>query len=359
MTVSTALITPLLSFIPLSLPNDSTQIFTDIHVSGYAENNEIYPLIKGHPGHYSTSEHAYTLNQAEIGVRMGEFSVSLFSRYEWYLNYSPDAMLLYGESVNGQDMQAGKAYDIDLNVEHLVSNGLKLGWSHDWSESFSSYVSVSYLEAREVMSGRLNGHVQHLQGQNYDGLLNLNYVYSEDVLLDRELSGDQKSHFGYSSDVGLNWMPTDKWFVSLWAQDVLNAIKWRGVPRTRATADTATAETDEDGFVSIRPTVTGREDDTDYTQHLPTKYHSRVSYIAHQNAFGLKSLYVDDLWLVDAEWFARWSNQLFTQVTYNIQSDAIGLKAQWYGLTLGVASDSIDYQDAEHLNVNIGFGFNI
>lgn len=220
MSVSTILFTPFLSFTPLSQPDNTIQIFTDIDVSGYAQNNEIYPLIKGKPGQYSTSEHAYTLNKAEAGFVRGELSFSLFSRYEWYLNFSPDAMQLYGESVNGQDMQAGKVYDVDLNVEHLVSNGIKFGWSHDWNKQLSSYVSVSYLEGREVMSGRLYGHVQHFQGHDYNGLLNLNYIYSDDVLLDRKVEG-QRSHFGYSSDVGVNWMPTEQWLLSLWAQDLL------------------------------------------------------------------------------------------------------------------------------------------
>ncbi len=358
MSVSTILFTPLLSFTPLSQPDNTIQIFTDIDVSGYAQNNEIYPLIKGKPGQYSTSEHAYTLNKAEAGFVRGELSFSLFSRYEWYLNFSPDAMQLYGESVNGQDMQAGKVYDVDLNVEHLVSNGIKFGWSHDWNKQLSSYVSVSYLEGREVMSGRLYGHVQHFQGHDYNGLLNLNYTYSDDVLLDRKVEG-QRSHFGYSSDVGVNWMPTEQWLLSLWAQDLFSAIEWKNAPRTRATADTATAETDGDGFVSIRPTVTGIEDYSNYTQNLPTKYHSRVSYLFDNKAVGLKSLYVNELWLVDLEWFASWSKHLSTQFSYNLQSNAVGVKTQWRGATLGLSSDSLDYQDAEHLNVNLGFTINI
>ncbi len=358
MTVSTVLFTPLLSFIPLPQPDNHIQLFTDFDVSGYAENNQIYPLIKGNKGKYLTSEHAYTLNQAEVGTRIGEFSFSLFSRYEWYLHFTPDTMQLYGESVNGLDMQAGKVYDVDLNVEHIVSNGIKLGWSHDWNTQFSSYISVSYLEGRELMSGRLYGHVQHLQGQDYSGQLNLNYTYSEDVLLDRKVEG-QRSHFGYSTDLGVNWMPTEQWLVSVWAQDLFNAIEWKHAPRTRAKADTATSETDSNGFVSIRPTVVGNEDFSKFTQHLPTKYHSRFSYLFDNKAVGVKSLYVDDLWLVDIEWFARWSEYLSTQLTYNLQSDAIGMKAQWRGITLGLSSDSLDYQDAEQLNINLGFAVKI
>ncbi len=353
MSSSAALLAPALSFFPLAQAPDQVSIFSNVDISGYAQDNQIYPLLKGEKGSYASSEHAYTLNQAEIGVRYGEFSLSVFSRYEWYLKFSPDTMALYGASVNGEDLSLGKIYNVDLSVEHLVSDGLKLGWSHDWNDSFSTYLSLSYLQAREVMSGELSGQVQHLFNAIYTGELNLDYVYSDDVLLNRQVS-EQHSHFGYSSDIGINWQISDNWFVSLWAQDVVNAIEWRNVPRTRATANTATADVDDDGNISIHPVVTGVEDNTNYTQHLPAKYHSRINYLYGDGGLGVKSVYVDELWLVDLEWSALWSGSWVSNISYNLQSGAIGLKAQWQHFYLGIQSDSLDYQQATQLNLTLG-----
>ncbi|MFB9136599.1 hypothetical protein ACFSJQ_17025 [Vibrio olivae] len=354
MVASTTLLAPMLSLIPLPIPSDQSVMFTHLSASGYAQGNEIYPLIMGKQGGYVSSDHAYTLNQGEVGVQYGDFSVSLFSRYEWYLKFNPDTMSIYAGSLEGTDLDLGREYQIMLDAEHLYSHGLRLGWSHDWSPRFTTYLSVSYLQAQDMLSGTLQGDAQRDVFGQYQGLLNLNYVYTDDVLFNRTTNAP-KSDFGYSSDIGFNWQPSDHVFISAWVQDAFNAIRWNDLPRTQAYANSAISITDDQGNVSIRPIVFGVSDSENYTQHLPTKYYARTAFLYGNGALGVKGLYVDGLWLTDIEWFAHWTPQFSTQVSVNTQSHALGLKANWHGFYLGLRSDDLDYQAATHLELNTGF----
>lgn len=350
---SAFLLLPSLSFFSLPETSQSWQLFSQTQAFGYSQENGIYPLVKGDKIAYTPAKHAFTLNQAEMGVRYQQFSFSLLARYEWYLRFSPDTMLLYGESVNRQDMQASKRYDVDLRVEHLISQGIKLAWTSDPTQPFIWHVSASYLQAQEMMSGRLHGQVGQTGKSDYDGLLELDYVYSEDVLLKREVQAPS-SHFGYTSDIGIHWQFHERVFISLLAQDFYSSIYWRDMSYTVATANTATAETDENGFVSIKPLVNGVEGFRDYTQRLPVKYHARFGYLSGQHAYSIKNVYVDRLWLTDLEWSTQWRDNLRSRFSYNWQTRAIGVEGQWRWFTFGVQSDQLDYQQATILNLTLG-----
>ena len=350
---SVFLLLPSLSLFPLSEPNTDWQLFSQNQAFGYSQDNAIYPLVKGKKMAYTPAKHALTFNQAELGVRYQHLSVSLLSRYEWYLRFSPDTMRLYGESVNRQDMQTGKRYYVDLRVEHLISQGIKLAWTSDVSQPWIWHLSASYLQASEMMSGRLHGHAGDTGQGEYTGLLQLDYTYTEDALLKRKVDAPS-SYFGYTTDVGVSWQFHEHAFASLLVQDAYSAIYWQDMPYTSATANTATAETDENGFVSIKPLVNGVEGFRDETQRLPVKYHARVGLINGQQAYGIKSLYVDKLWLTDLEWTSQWRNNLHSRLSYNWQTGAIGVEGRWRWFTLGIKSDHINYQQATFLALNLG-----
>lgn len=350
---SVFLLLPSLSLFPLSEPHKDWQLFSHNQVFGYSQDNAIYPLVKGKKITYTPAEHALTFNQIELGVGYQQFAFSLLSRYEWYLRFSPDTMLIYGESVNGQDMQAGKSYDVDLRVEHVISQGFKLAWSSDPVQPYIWYLSASYLQASEMMSGRLHGQVGEMARRDYQGVLELDYTYSDDALLKRKVDAPS-SYFGYTTDIGVSWQFHERGFVSLLAQDVYSAIYWLDMPYTTATANTATAETDANGFVSIKPLVKGYEDFQDYTQRLPIKYHARLSYLVGQQAFSVKNLYVDKLWLTDLELTTQWQPNFYSKLSYNLQTGAIGVAGQWRWLKFGLQSDDFDYQQAKLLKLELG-----
>lgn len=350
---SAFLLLPSLSLFPLHEPNVEWQIFSHNQAFGYSQDNAIYSLVKGEKISYTPSKYAFTFNQAEFGVRYQHFSFSLLSRYEWYLRFSPDTMQLYGESVNRQDMQAGKIYNIDLRADHLISRGIKLAWTSDMSQPLIWHLSASYLKASKMMSGRLHGQAGEEGKNEYEGLLELDYTYSEDALLKREVDAPS-SYFGYTTDVGVSWQFHDNAFASLLIQDAYSAIYWQDMPYTTAKANSATAETDKDGFVSIKPLVNGFEGFHDYTQRLPVKYHTRFGLMVGQQAYSIKSVYVDKLWLTDLEWARQWHEHLYSRFSYNWQTSAMGLEGQWRWLTFGILSDRFDYQKASLLSVNIG-----
>lgn len=345
------------SLFPVRDTTDDWQLFNANQAMGYSENNAIYPLIKGEKTSYSPGRNAFTFNTTELGARYKHLSLSLFHRYEWYLKYSNDTMRLYGESINRQTIRPDEFYNIDLRVEHLVSRGIKAAWTSDASKPIVFYVSASYLDASAMMSGRLHGFIGYATKQRYDGLLELDYTYSRDALLKRDVSAPS-SHFGYSTDVGVTWRLTQHLAFSFMAQDVINAISWQGMPYTVATANTATAETNANGFVSIKPLVNGIEGFRDYTQRLPVKYTSRLGYEHKNQTYSLKGLYVNQTWLTDLEWLTQWRDSMQTRLSLNLQTGAVGAYAQWRSFSLGMQADNLDYQQATLLQFHLGVAFN-
>lgn len=345
------------SLFPVIDSTDDWQLYNANQVMGYSENNAIYPLIKGEKISYSPGRNAFTFNTTELGARYQHFSLSLFYRYEWYLKFTNDTMRFYGETLNKETIRTAEVYNIDLRVEHLVSRGIKAAWTSDVSKPVIFHFAASYLDASAMMSGRLQGFIGYAARQRYDGLLELDYTYSRDALLKRDVSAPS-SHFGYSTDVGVTWRITQHLAASVMAQDVMNAISWQAMPYTIATANTATTEIDANGFVSIKPLVNGIEGFRDDTQRLPVKYSSRLGYEHKNQTYSLKSLYVNQTWLTDLEWLTQWRDSIQTQLRFNLQTGAVGADVQWRGFSIGMQADNFDYQQATLLQFHLGVALN-
>ncbi|MCM0147555.1 hypothetical protein KCN56_03085 [Photobacterium galatheae] len=342
-----------LSLLPLTpgSATDSISPFVRIDSQSYAENNSIYALVKGKESDYQGAHHAFTLNESSVGLRYQNLTFSYFYRYEWFLKHSPDALLLYGESVNRTDMIPDKTYQVDLNVNHSIQQGVRLGWRFEATEQFAIYLAGSYINATDLMEGQIHGQVTRSQNNDITGQLDLNYVYGEDVLLDR-IADKPTSRYGFSSDLGMDWQASDHWFLSAFAQDLYGQIIWDHAPYTTAVANTATAETDESGYININPIASGFEGYKEYKQRLTPKYRGSLSYLWSQTAFSVGHFYGYGAELTDLSITQSWDN-FSAQLSYTLQSQAIGLVLThpYWGMT--VVSDSLDYQQASQLTVTL------
>ncbi len=346
-----------LSLYPMPTGDENT-LFHYTNIEGYSENLSLYKLINEQQSQNGASEFSFTLDEAVTGVTYGDWSLATFFRYEWYLNYSADTMRLYQDSLSGSDMQQSKNYQVDLDVEHLRSQGVRLGWHKEINPNFATHIAASLIDARKMMSGSLSGNAMKGSSGDYDGQLEVDYTYSEDVLFDRKAKRTQVA-YGYSADLGFDWQVSPHWYLSVYARDVLSNIYWDHMPTSTATATTATAYSTSEGYININPTISGRHSYHDYVQHMPTKYQAKLSYLTTSNqAWSLSNLYVSDTLFTDLGWIQQWET-LTSELSYNLQTQAIGCK--WIGKSgyIGLKADHLDYRQASYLGLTWGFNLTL
>lgn len=346
-----------LTLYPMPIGQD-TALFHYTNIEGYSENLSIYNLINEQQSQSGDSEFSFTLDETVAGVKYGNWNLATFFRYEWYLNYSADTMRLYQDSLAGSDMQQSKSYQVDLEVEHLRSQGLRLGWYKELNNNFAAHMAASLIDARKMMSGSLTGSALKSSSGDYQGQLQLDYTYSEDVLFDRQAERPKQA-YGYSADLGFDWQIQPEWYLSVYARDVISNIYWDHMPTSTATATTATSYSTSEGYINIKPTISGRHSYHDYVQHMPTKYQAKLSYLAsEQQAFSLNNLYVSETLFTDLGWIQQWGS-FTSELSYNLQTQAIGCK--WHGRSgyIGLKADNLDYRQASYLGLTWGFNLTL
>lgn len=341
-----------LTLLPMNIQStDSWIVSSSLYSFSYAENNAIYDFVKGNESNYKASKNSFTFNEFSFGSQYKNFSLSLFSRYEWFLDHSKDTMELYGTSVNGTLIDVDRNYNLDLDVHHINSEGLRVAYIHQVND-INLYVAASYLNAKALLNGHVDGQAS-LTGSCGDGLecytgaLNLSYSYSEDILFDRNVNAP-KSIYGYSFDIGADWVINKNWFSSLYIQDLLSEVLWDKAPFTNATATTATTTID-DGKYKIDPVISGREGNEDYKQTLPVKYNALVSYQLHpQHSAYIRGFHSYGATLFHLGYRVQNSGALYGAKLYPIEN-ALGVEFKNRYVDISITSKPFDHQNSEVL----------
>lgn len=332
------LTTVFLSLLPYQIPAENWQLSAKLSSLSYAENNSVYDLMKGHTSEYSESESAFTFNEVALFAQYQEFSVSLFKRYEWFLNFSFDTMPFYGSTVNGTHIEPNRTYDLELDATHFGSEGVRISYLYS-AQKFRLYTAASYYQPSAFLDGNISGYVSRKEdckseADCYIGQLDLSYFYTEDVLLGRTTS-KPVSLYGFGLDIGGDWEVNDNWLLSLLIRDIYSEIVWENAPYTIATAKTATS-TVVDGHVKLDPTISGIEKSRTYTQRLSSKTAFRAQYT------------YDLSHIISATAFHAYGASLFNLGYQYQNANAI------YGLTLSPLEDAIG---VNYKNKFISFSF--
>ncbi|HSW13002.1 MAG TPA: hypothetical protein VLI06_09210 [Solimonas sp.] len=296
---------------------------------------------------------AVTHNWFETGVRMGPWSYSYVQRYDWELKATRDAAKLYHQVKNKIELVPGTTYDLEVRGYHNRSQGLRIAYAQqagDWSIE----PGLSLLSGQALINGRIKGNATALDDNEYGYDAAIRYFYDKDRLFDRRVDGP--SGEGLSLDLLLRYRPGERWLLSLQARDLYGFLRWHDTPITEALATSDVREFDEDGYVRFRPTLTGREFNQGYTQRL------------HPHG------------LLLAKWSMRPDTRLGAQLRLTevrqypgllaehdfasgLQADvqllanpfALGAGLRWQGFRLGVLSDRLKFEDAQLLQLELGW----
>lgn len=333
---------------------DPIEIFTEVFSESYSDISPIEQLIHDLDGPpVDRGEFAFTHNQFEIGQAQGDWSLSYFVRYDYYMKFNGDTAELAYLLRNDLPLPQNRLFDVDLKANHLVSQGLGLAKTFTHSPALSSRWRVNYFHASKTTNGYLKGQVQTLEDA-YQAQLRLDYSYSRDTLLDRPEEDNYGQGLGLDFD--LFWQASDKLSVSLQGRDALSWIRFEDQSFTAANADTDTVSFDENGTIDSRPTVSGVEGYRNDTQRLPARFTLSTLFTPANQKLGMGA----EIFSIDRHVFSRISvqeswNGLTGKLSYDFRSNGVFFKLSGARFSVMLGGDSLDWEKARHLSVSLAY----
>jgi len=301
---------------------------------------------------FSRGDLAFTHNKFEVGERDGNWEVSAFYRYDYFLEFSNDTAEVAYADKNDKELDKQRNYHLYIEPNHLRAKGLGLGYYFSLPGKAKLKLRANYLRAEELTDGMLSGQLRTLEDKVEADLV-LDYNYSRDALLKREEENVRGN--GLSLDLDLSWPFAERWTLDVRARDLVSEISWRDVTYTRATAISDTVSYDDQGFIDVKPTVSGIESYRDHSQTLPRRIAAMLSHQwrgSVQLTAGLRSV---DKYLFP-QLHASWvSSGTHWQLGVDIEQQALMLGVNYQGLKLDLKSDAIKPSDAKAFGLSLSY----
>lgn len=204
----------------------------------------------------------------ETGVRKGNWHSAVLYRESYRYRFSKDTADLYNSLNNTHTVDAGRLYQVDLNVERFRAQGIRL--AYDWmpAEGIQIQFGGSYFQASHLLSGSLTGTAMANSSNDYDYQATVDYAYDKDILFGRSPVNAPHGS-GVSLDLSGSWTINDRLSVSARVKDVYGRIRWRSAPASVGSLTSNTKTIGSDGFVVINPAIQGTHTIRDvYTQTI-------------------------------------------------------------------------------------------
>ena len=329
------------------------QAYFEIHTFGYSETAPIRQIINNMEGAtFDGGKHSFTHNIFEEGFKFNGWKVAYFNRYDFVLDYTPDtAEIIYSDS-NNVPLEKNRVYDVYLNLIHSQSKGLKFGYEWQLKPNFIVGVDLSYLQVKRYLSGDVIGQFTATDS-DYTGQLDLDYFYTKDYLLDREVSAPRGR--GYALDINWRWQSTDKlWTLSGEWTDLISKITIKNAPYTTATASTDRVSFDDEGTISVKPVLSGIEGYRTESLRLPKQASVQGFYQFQPRLnMGLSLYRFGRLNFPSTLLEYRFSEVMQFNAGFEYKSDALTLGLESSMFDISVTSDRLSLDKAKTFGLDI------
>lgn len=243
-------------------------IFTRFEALGYSESIAFTEFVGDwKPETFVGGTQASAHTWSEVGMRSGNWGFSISRRDHASAQFSRDTAELYMLIKNKRLLDPSKIYAIDLNYNratYLAMSGLYF----QTRNKLDYKIGVNFFIGQELTSGRASGEIQPNSDRDYDfGNLFLNYHYSKDELFNRRVK--KPRGFGLGLDGSISWYSDQELEITVEIENIFGMIQWFNSPFTDARIDTDNKEIDADGFVKVKPALSGRFGKNSYSQRLP------------------------------------------------------------------------------------------
>lgn len=348
---------------PSWLKGSGAYIHVDSHT--YSENMPIDAFDNDFQGDTPREgEHAFTFNQYELGVVYDDWFIARTQRFDYFFTFNRDTFDLFYLDGNGIDIPLNVAYDVYLDVQKVETEGVKFGRAWKLSPEVSLRTAVNYFEADDILYGELKGRIWQSPSR-IRGDLDLDYMYMEDVVLDRpqispftgEDIGSGVTGHGHSFDVSAYWQ-YDLWRVEVDFFDISGRIDWKNAPYTTATMVSNRNRVDENGNPYKVPTLTSKEWFRDATQVLPTRRRAQVEWGGwHNMTFSAEHQQIDQvkfnrvyMGYQPYSWF-----KVRGGFDFRSSEKSIELWTPYFSLLAG--TDRTDLKQSRNIRLNLSLGY--
>lgn len=226
---------------------------------------------------FEKGERQWALAVAELGLRYHGFELSFLQRAHLDLRINEEAAELYGRIARKEALVPDEVVPLNIQVETFTAEGVRIGYrtgNLDWTVNGG----VTYLDAKQLISGDIQGDITAIGSRDYDLDLQVDYSYYQDSIFDRPLQAEPEGQ-GWAVDLGGSWRIDEHWQVSASVEDLFARVYWEDAPFTEARGHTDRKTYDDDGYAVFQPLISGREGyHSRYVQELGARYRARLQY---------------------------------------------------------------------------------
>ncbi|WP_017445994.1 hypothetical protein [Gayadomonas joobiniege] len=307
---------------------------------------------------------AITHNRISFNLQHQNWLISLASRYDYDVKFTPDAAQLFFLEKEQRPVDKD-IYELFFKAKHIRANGIGLGYQYQLQSlniKVMGYLwDVQYMESGTVAGDFIVSDVD----DSYDITGVIDYAYFEDALLERKNCPDSDPPVagchgawdtqgqGYSFDVSLQYRLNQNWQMQIQLTDLFNQFTFDKLGRTQGQLDTRNQVFNADGTFSIKPSFSGTYPDGRYQMRMTTQLNFRL-----EGNLGLPvwaEMYAaNDAYFPAVGIAANWANWRF-ESGYQWHSNSYLAAVRHDNFYLKLAADNFNLSAAKAITLNSGF----
>ncbi|MDF1644819.1 MAG: hypothetical protein P1U80_11615 [Pseudomonadales bacterium] len=300
-------------------------------------------------------EHALSHFDWEVGMQLENgWRIGAFLRHDYYTRFDPDTLRLIHQDKNDLPVETNQRYDIWFKIHHLKADGVRIHMPQLNHGSWQLRLSVSLFHARGLSDGTISGQID-TTSNSFSGLVDLDYRYNRDQLLDRQV--DSPVGWGYGIDIELQWQPSSSINAYIQIKDIAARVRWQQAPFTTAQLTSSTVNFDSNGFIETTPALSGFEGYRSYTQKLPLQSKMQISYrVAGQySLFATNEIYSTEHFLSIG--FTHTTRGVAYSLGWQIRNQALQLGWQRESLRVKLTADHIVRKKIKTFGIELSWLF--
>ncbi|MDA3878235.1 MAG: hypothetical protein PF483_14270 [Halothiobacillus sp.] len=321
----------------------------------YSQPNSIKSALQEWHGAFSGGTRQWTFNTVESGVETHDWSLGVFYRKDYNLQFSRGTAEAYYLLKNKAPLPIGKHYQLDLTAASFAAKGIRATWRIVPSSRLQMRLGLSLFSASSLINGSIQGSGTALTENSYIYNAAVDYHYSRDYLFKREVN--PPSGIGASLDFGFSAKIRPWLRVRGHVDDLLGGIWWKNAPYTVASASSNRESYDASGNVHFAPLISGYEGTTQhYMQRLSPRFSGQMDVGHPDKPNGIMAVqYQYGQTLLGAGASVNVHDYVFNVTAWpQVHTLSIGVAKGRYRFELGASSLSPSTTRSLWLRVNIG-----
>ncbi|NRP96122.1 hypothetical protein XMG59_002240 [Marinobacterium sp. xm-g-59] len=297
----------------------------------------------------SEGEAAFSRFKAEIELEEKGVRFSIFAREDHLYEFSNSTVDLIQMIENEIAPQNNSEYNLYLKNSTFKSDGVGIGYDWALSEHFTLKGMANYFLASQGRFGDISGYAAK-STSDYSLELNGQYYDSEKVIDTYPVNTPDAE--GYGVDLGFSYNPMDQLAIDFKASDLFSEINWSGINQIELNRS-STKLLNPDGTIvrnngetnSTNQTYVDRIQTLPITYELEVKYHPIEEVLLAVNWMRYGTEELSELA------YTRYFGPLSIGFSYEIESEAVGIKYSngWFDLEL--MTDSFSLEDTNRLGL--------